>query len=296
MSSIKFSGIIPPMVTVFNENEELDLEKIKDEVKFLSSFEIDGLSVTGSTGEGALLSNEEIKIITETVKNELKRLKKDIPLITGIIRNSTREAIKAAQLAKTAGADGLLITPTFYHTASSKGNFEYYKAITETVELPTIVYNVVPTNQISPDLMFEIGELEAIVGVKQIDAEKLAAMVDKCGDKIKVFSACDDMLYSTYVAGADGAIAAIITAVPELTVLQWKAFKKGDMKKAIEISKNLYQVYNSYFDEKPFVGKIKEVINQLGRPVGKARRPVQEPDKARKEFINTKLKQVDLVE
>jgi dihydrodipicolinate synthase/N-acetylneuraminate lyase len=281
----KITGMIAPIVSPFDKNEELDLNMTRKEIKYLFSTGIDGISTGGSTGEGVLLSNEEIRKIIGIMVEENK---KKIPIVAGIIRNSTREAIRTGLIAKKAGADALLVTPVFYHGATPDGNYEYYKLIAEKVGLPTIVYNVVPTNQITPEVMLKISEIEEVIGVKQVGIEELVAMVSACEDRIKVFSACDDMLYGTYVSGACGAISAMITAVPELCVQQWKAFKKGNQKTAMEIQKRLYYVRQAY-NFTPFPGMLKEIINQLGRSVGKARSPILEPNKKEKEFIRKKL-------
>jgi 4-hydroxy-tetrahydrodipicolinate synthase len=291
MNLDKLVGMIAPMVTPFDENEELDLNGTRKEVKYLLNTGIDGISTGGSTGEGALLSGEEIRKIIEIIVEENE---KKIPIVAGINKNSTREAIKTGLIAKKAGANALLVTPVFYHGATPDGNYEYYKLIAEKVGLPTIVYNVVPTNQITPEVMLKIGEIEEVIGIKQVGIEALVAMVYTCGDSIKVFSACDDMLYGTYVSGACGAISAMITAVPELCVKQWKAFKKGDQKTAMEIQRKLYFVREAY-NFTPFPGMLKEIINQLGRKVGKSRSPILEPTKKEKEFIRKKLMKAGLL-
>jgi len=285
MNLDKLTGMIAPMVTPFDENEELDLNTTRKEVKYLLNTGIDGISTGGSTGEGALLSDEEIKKIIEIIVEENEN---KIPIVAGIIRNSTREAIKTGLVSKKAGADALLITPVFYFGATPEGNYEYYKLIAEKVRLPIIIYNVVPTNQITPEVMLKISEIEEVIGIKQVGIEALVAMVANCGDKIKVFSACDDMLYGTYVSGACGAISAMIAAVPDLCVQQWQAFKKGDQKTAMEIQRKLYFVREVY-NFTPFPGMLKEIINQLGRPVGKSRSPILEPNKKEKAFIRKKL-------
>jgi len=291
MNLNKLTGMIAPMVSPFDENEELDLNATRKEIKYLLSTGIDGISTGGSTGEGVLLSNEEIRKIIEIMVEENK---KKIPIVAGVIRNSTREAIKTGLIAKKAGADALLVTPVFYHGATPDGNYEYYKLIAEKVGLLTIVYNVVPTNQITPEVMLKIGEIEEVIGIKQVGIEALVAMVYTCADSIKVFSACDDMLYGTYVSGACGAISAMITAVPELCIQQWKAFKKGDQKTAMEIQRKLYFVREAY-NFTPFPGMLKEIINQLGRKVGKSRSPILEPTKKEKEFIRKKLMKAGLL-
>jgi len=285
MNLNKLTGMIAPMVTPFDENEDLDLNAIRKEVKYLLNTGIDGISTGGSTGEGALLSNEEIKKIIEIISEENT---KKIPIVVGIIKNSTREAIKTALIAKKAGADALLITPVFYFGAAPEGNYKYYKLIAEKVRLPIVIYNVVPTNQITPEVMLKISEIEEVVGIKQVGIEELVAMVSACEDRIKVFSACDDMLYGTYVSGACGAISAMIAAVPDLCVQQWEAFKKGDQKTAIELQRRLYYVREAY-NFRPFPGMLKEIISQLGRSVGKSRSPILEPNQEEREFIKKKL-------
>ncbi len=281
----KLTGMIAPMVTSFDENEELDLNATRKEVKYLLSTGIDGISAGGSTGEGALLSGEEIRKIIEIIVEENE---KKIPIVAGIIKNSTREAIKTALIAKNAGADALLITPVFYFGATPEGNYEYYKLIAEKVRLPIIIYNVVPNNQITPEELLKISEIEEVVGIKQVGIEELVAMVSACEDRIKVFSACDDMLYGTYVSGACGAISAMIAAVPDLCVQQWEAFKKGDQKTAMELQRRLYCVREAY-NFRPFPGMLKEIINQLGRSIGKSRSPILEPNQQEKEFIRKKI-------
>jgi len=285
MNLDELTGMIAPMVTPFDENEELDLNATRKEVKYLLNTGIDGISTGGSTGEGALLSNEEIRKIIEIIVEENNN---KIPIVAGIIRNSTREAIKTSLMAKEAGADALLVTPVFYFGATPEGNYEYYKLIAEKVRLPIIIYNVVPTNQITPEVMLKISEIEEVVGIKQVGIEELVAMVSACEDRIKVFSACDDMLYGTYVSGACGAISAMIAAVPDLCVQQWEAFKKGDQKTAMELQRRLYCVREAY-NFRPFPGMLKEIINQLGRPVGKSRSPILEPNQEEKEFVREKL-------
>jgi len=285
MNLNKLTGMIAPMVTPFDENEDLDLNVTRKEVKYLLNTGIDGISTGGSTGEGALLSGEEIRKIIEIIVEENE---KKIPIVAGIIKNSTREAIKTALIAKKAGADALLITPVFYFGATPEGNYEYYKLIAEKVRLPIIIYNVVPTNQITLEVMLKISEIEEVVGIKQVGIEELVAMVSACEDRMKVFSACDDMLYGTYVSGACGAISAMIAAVPDLCVQQWEAFKKGDQKTAIELQRRLYYVREAY-NFRPFPGMLKEIISQLGRSVGKSRSPILEPNQEEKEFIKKKL-------
>ncbi|MBD3306260.1 dihydrodipicolinate synthase family protein [candidate division KSB3 bacterium] len=291
MNVESLQGVIPPIVTPFDANEEVDLEIVRREVKYLLSTGIDGISAGGSTGEGALLSDAELQAILEVVVAENSR---GVPVIGGVIRNSTRDAIKTAQMMQATGADALLVTPVFYHGATAEGNYVYYNTIAEAVGLPLIVYNVVPTNPISAPLMLRLSEIEGVVGIKQVDPQGLMDLIITCGDRTKIFSACDAMLYSTYVAGACGTIAAIVTVAPELCVQQWQAFQDGDQTTGQAIQQKLAYLVKAYAD-KPFPGKVKELLNQQGRPVGNARSPVLEPTPEEKASIRESLQRAGLL-
>jgi len=134
-----FKGIIAPVTTPFNDNDEINEEKFRKEVKYLLDCGIDGISPSGSTGEGATLSDNELIRLVEIIKEENVN---KIPIVCGIIRNSTHEAIKAAKAVKGVGADAIMVTPTFYLGGTdNKGNYEFYRKLTEEVGLPIIVYN-----------------------------------------------------------------------------------------------------------------------------------------------------------
>jgi dihydrodipicolinate synthase/N-acetylneuraminate lyase len=291
MGTKNMEGMIAPVAVPFDEMEQIDREAFRAEVKYLLGAGIDGVSSGGSTGEGAVLSDEELRTCLEIVIEENKR---KIPVVAGIIRNSTREVVKAALDAKAIGADALLITPVFYYGATLEGNHEFFKEIGKKVGLPIIIYNVVPTNLITARALKRLAEIDEIIGIKQVDPVVLAEMVSVLGDRMKVYGACDELLYGSYVSGASGAISALVTVAPRLCVDQWRAFKSGDQRKAMEIHKKIFPLVKCY-SEKPYPGKVKELLNLQGRRVGKARSPVLEPTPEEKADMKTCLKNAGLI-
>ena len=116
-----------------------------------------------------------------------------------------------------------------------------------------------------------------MIGVKQVDPVNLARIAAANNGDYNVYAACDHLLYSSYVAGACGAISALITVAPHLCVQQWQAFKQGNHNEAMRIHKMLVPIVNAYF-ELPFPGKIKALLNMQGRTGGLPRRPMMLPD------------------
>lgn len=263
------TGMIAPAVTPFVA-DDIEWELFRQDIEVLVAKGVDGIGVAGSTGEGAALSDEEIADAVRAAKGAAGD---GIPIVAGIIRNATRHAVRAASMAADAGADALLVTPVFYSGGTAEDNLRYYAAIAEAVPLPVIVYNVAPTNQIEPELMLQLSEIDGVIGIKQVGAEGIAGMVATCGDRTRVYSATDAMLYSTYVAGAVGAVSALVTVAPDLCVRQWKAFQAGDHATAADIQKRLSPIAFAYA-ARPFTSKVKAFIQLQGRDVGECRSPI----------------------
>jgi 4-hydroxy-tetrahydrodipicolinate synthase len=264
-------GMIAPAVTPF-EADEIRWDLFRADLRVLLAAGVDGIGVAGSTGEGAALDDAEIASLVQAAKDEVDG---GLPIIAGIIRNSTRQAVSAARAAAAAGADALLVTPVFYSGATPDDNARYYQAVSDAVDLPILVYNVSPTNVIEPEIMRRLSEIERVIGIKQVVAEGVAAMVAACGDGARVFGASDAMLYGTYTAGAVGAFSALITVAPDACVQQWRAYVAGDQATAAEIGQRLAPIALAYAS-RPFTSKVKAFIELQGRAVGHCRAPVSD--------------------
>lgn len=288
MENEKFRGIISPIISPFDQDEKLNEEVFRREAKYLYSTGIHGISPGGSTGEGNLLHDDELERMIEILQEENTN---HIPVVAGVIKPSTRDAIVTGNKAKTAGADALMVTPIQYLGGTDdNGNYEYYDRISEAVGLPIVIYNVVPQNVIKPDLFYRLLNIKNVLGIKQSvgGIEAFYEMKMTCGKKGYVYAATDDMLYSCFDLGADGAIAAILTLFPEYCVKMWDSVNSGDSKTAREIQTMIYPIWNQIKGTQ-FPRRIKESINQRGRDVGIACSPLSDASKEEKEIISKAL-------
>ena len=106
MTALK--GIIAPFTTPFKANGEIDLTLIKPQVDWLIENGVHGLAAGGSTGEGHALSRDEyLSLMTETASS----LNGRVPLVAGIIANSTSEVIERGKSVKSLNVEALQITP-----------------------------------------------------------------------------------------------------------------------------------------------------------------------------------------
>lgn len=292
MKSNDFRGIIAPVISPFDANDNLDEALFRKEVKYLLGTGIHGISPGGSTGEGAALSDRELFRMVEIIKEENRA---DIPIVAGVIRNCTRDAIETGLAAKKAGADVLMVTPTSYNVLvpDDDGNFEYYNRISEAVDLPIIIYNVVPQNEIKPQLFLRLLDIKNVIGIKQSvgGMDGFYKMQLACGSKGTIYSATDDMLYSTFDLGAGGAIAAILTVFPEYCVEMWEAVEKGNNRRARELQDRIHPVWQQITGPQ-FPRRVKQALRLLGRETGLCRSPILEAPVGEREKLEALIKTI----
>lgn len=281
---IAWSGIIPPMVTPFRrEDEELDEDALRGEVNTLLQAGVQGLCVTGSTGEGAAVTAAEARRVASVVVQEVRGR---VPVIAGIIQNSTRMVLDYADAVRDVGVDGLQVTPVHYLFApDADGTVNYYRAVAGR-GLPVMIYNVIPWAFLeSPVLVRVMSEVPGVVGVKQSggDLHKLADLLLTAPHGKRIFSAVDDLLYPSFALGAHGAIAAILTILPRTSVKLWEAVRDGRHDTARALHPVLLRMWRAV-DGPNMPARAKAAIALQGRPAGVARSPaaaVSDEDVAR---------------
>jgi 4-hydroxy-tetrahydrodipicolinate synthase len=287
---LNLKGIIPPMVTPFTSiTEELDIKAIQDEAEYLIQAGVHGLCVGGSTGEGAGLSEQEIYTLCKTVVDQARGR---VQVIGGIIADSTAEAIRKAKVAQEAGVSSLQLTPPHYlWVPSTEGLVQHFQRVGEAVELPIIIYNVIPWVDIDVHSMKEIiDQVPWVLGIKQSggDMHKVADMMALLHDEVPITTGIDDLLYPTFCLGVDGAISCLLAVVPEVTLDLYNKVQAGDHKGAKALHDRLLPVWRAIQGPTmPYLAKT--AIEMLGRRVGVARSPILPPTQEQKELIRRRL-------
>lgn len=271
----KIAGIIPPIVTPFDPDGSINLKLAEKEMKICLDAGVHGISVGGSTGEGPTLRDEELVELIGVAK---KLLKEEQSLVCGVMRTCTKDAVRAGLAAKEAGADAIMVTPPAYNVLvpNEQGMFDYYSTISKEVQLPIIIYNVIPQNTILPGLFKRlVDETEYVRGVKQSvgSVPALYAMKMAVGDKGDVYAATDDMLYTCYELGASGAISAILSVFPKECVDMFNYQQNGEKEKAFAIQNALYNKWQCLGGNQ-FPIRLKYALEVLGREPGLCRSPI----------------------
>jgi 4-hydroxy-tetrahydrodipicolinate synthase len=288
----KFKGVIPALTTPFDERGEIDETKYRAQVQFMLCKGVHGVCFGGSTGEGYTLEIEEFRRLAAITVEEVKG---KVPVVAGIIANSTREVIKRAEAIRDIEVDALQVTPVFYiFTPSDEENYQHFKTLCDTLKMPILVYNVIPWNLLNTQLVLRIlRELPLIVGIKQSQGNitRVAELVANAPKDKVILSAVDNLLYSCFAFGAHGTLAASPTGAPGPVVRLWNAVQEGDHKTAVAIHHRLVNLWSA-LPSNNMPAAIKYCLALQGVDCGVARQPMGMPDSAEKKPIESALKAI----
>ncbi|MGV9967836.1 dihydrodipicolinate synthase family protein [Streptomyces olivaceus] len=282
-------GIFPPLMTPMHANEDVNYEQFEQETDFILSLPVTGVVVGGSTGEGHALTVEELTRLTGSAA---QRAAGRVPVVTGIISTTTRDAIDRAKQAREAGATGLMVTPPIYQQPDLDNLRAYYDGIYQASGLPIIIYNVLPASPVTPAFMRELVKLDAIVGTKESAGSSLAGLSEllvDIGDDIAVTWATDHMMFPGFAFGAVGAISGTTSMFPKESIAMFDAIARNDYDTARKIHFALWPLMKEVMAGPNWPGCVKAVLNLQGRNAGPARSPYRVPTGERFEIIKAGL-------
>ena len=210
-----FHGSMVALVTPMDESGDVDYAALEALIEFHILHGTDAIVSVGTTGESPTLSTDEhIDVIRRTV--ELTRDR--VPVIAGTGSNSTHEAIELTRHARDAGADACLLVTPYYNKPTQEGLYLHFKAIAEAVPIPQILYNVPGRTacDMLPDTVARLAKISNIVGIKEAtgDVERAKAILDRCGEKLDLYSGDDATALECILIGAKGDISVTANVAP----------------------------------------------------------------------------------
>lgn len=289
-----FQGSIPALITPF-KNGKVDEQTFQDNVEWQIEQGSDALVPVGTTGESPTLSHLEHHRVVELC---LEAAKGRVPVIAGTGSNNTAEAISLQKHAKDAGAAaGLVVTP-YYNKPMQAGLLAHFKAIHDAVDLPIIIYNIPGRSVIdmSVETMAELAKLPNIVGVKDAtgDLARPLATTVSCPDDFCQLSGEDATAVQFLSAGGKGCISVTANIAPKLCSDMQRAWREGDIAKAMEIQFKLFPVHEAMFLESN-PGPVKYAAELLGRGTQETRLPLVEITQSTKDRVRTALTNAGLL-
>jgi 4-hydroxy-tetrahydrodipicolinate synthase len=244
-----FSGTFTALVTPFR-NGEVDVEALEGIVEFQIEHGVSGLVPCGTTGETPAMSEEEDRVVVETV---VRVAAGRVPVVAGTGSNSTDMAIKYTKMAQEVGADGSLQVAPYYNKPTQEGLYRHFAAIAESTELPLILYNIPGRTSvtISAETMARLAEIPNIVGVKDstLSMNMISDVISLCGEEFDVLSGDDPMTLPLISLGGVGVISVASNVAPGAVSDMVKALLEGDFERGRELHYELLPLFRALFIE-----------------------------------------------
>lgn len=280
----KFKGIFPALLTPFYENGGVNTDALCELVNYNIEKGVSGFYVNGSTAEAFLLSDEERKLVYETVA---KANAGRTTLIAHVGCISTAQAIEFAKYAESLGYDAISAIAPFYYKFSFEQIKKHYYDIVNSVNLPMIIYNFPNFSgvNLSVEQVSEFFCDERFIGIKHTSNDYFALEQFKTRFPEKlVYNGFDEMLLSGLAMGADGGIGSTYNFMAEKYVRIMELFKQNKLDEAREVQQECNRIITALCKVGVMEGE-KEVLCQQGFDFGHARAPFSELSDEQKSFI-----------
>ncbi len=243
-------GAMSALITPF-KNGKLDVATYEKLIKRQIKNSIDVVVPTGTTGESATLTHNEHKECIEIAVAVCKNT--DVKVLAGAGSNSTAEAIDLAKFAQKIGADGILSVTPYYNKPSQKGLYKHYEAISKSIDIPLMMYNVPGRTAVdlSADTAIKLfNNCKNIYAIKEATGsmERSVELLSK-EPKLCLISGDDAINYPLIINGGKGVISVTGNLLPDKISALTHSGLRGDFSKAKAINDELYEINKVLFCE-----------------------------------------------
>ncbi len=229
---------------------------------------VHGLTPLGSTGEFAYLGREQRAIV---VKATVEATARRVPVIAGVASTSTADAVAQAKAYQALGVDGILAILEAYFPVKDAQVEAYFRAIADAVDIPVVIYTNpnFQRSDLTLDVIARLAEHPRIQYIKDAsnNTGRLLSIINRCGDKMKVFAASAHIPAAVMLIGGVGWMAGPACIVPRESVKLYDLCKAGRWDEAITLQRKLWRV-NEVFARFNLAACIKAGLQMQGYAVG----------------------------
>jgi 4-hydroxy-tetrahydrodipicolinate synthase len=272
---MQIRGIIPPVATPMQANEDLDLPRLRWFIDHLIAAGVHGIFVLGTNSEFyAMDEDEKQRVIATAVEHVRGR----VPVYAGTGAECTREAVRLTRMAEREKVQGVSVITPYFILPSQQEIYDHYRRIAENTSLPVVLYNNPGTCggvKIDVDTVARLAEIPNILGMKDSsgDLQNTVECIRAVPERFSVLMGRDTLIHAAMIFGAKGAVPATGNIAPRLLVEIYETFVRGEREasKAAQLKLNPIRM-SLTLGTAP--GGVKAALNLLGLPIGPCRSPV----------------------
>ncbi|WP_252315370.1 dihydrodipicolinate synthase family protein [Sinobaca sp. H24] len=296
MAGLTLQGVIPPVITPFTENGDVDYDSYRANIEKWNEDDLSGYLALGSNSETIYLTEEEkLELISITVRHA----KKGRAVLAGTGMESTRETIALTNKAAEIGAHAaLILTPFYYGKAmSDEALAAYFTEVADHSDIPILVYNVPKFTHInvSAALLKRLSGHPNIIGMKDSSGNvpQLATFKRELPADFTIMVGTASALFPALALGIDTAVMALANSHPNECSRIINYFKDGKVDEARELYQAVFPI-NTAVTETYGIAGLKHTATLQGYKGGWVRKPLLDSTDRQKQEIEELLKKQSL--
>lgn len=271
----RFKGMGVALITPFKEDGSVDYPALIRMVDHLVKNGADFLCVLGTTAETPTLTTEEKKEITRLV---VERVNGRIPIMLGCGGNNTQAVIDSLKNDDFTGIDAILSVVPYYNKPSQEGIYQHYKAISESTDLPIVLYNVpgrTGVNMTAETTLRIAREFKNVIAIKEASGNitQMDDIIKNKPENFDVISGDDGITFPLITLGAVGVISVIGNAFPKEFSRMTRLALQGDYANALKIHHSFTELFSLLFVDGNPAG-VKAMLNAMGMIENRLRLPL----------------------
>lgn len=292
----RFGRMIPAMVTPFDENRELDLDKAQALANRLVDGGSDSLIINGTTGESpTVFYPQKIELFRAIVSAVGDR----VPVLANVGDNCTADTVDFAREVESLGVDGIMLVVPYYNKPPQEGLYRHFRTIAEAVDLPVILYNIpgrCVVNMEADTTLRLAHDVENIVAVKEASGnmEQIKRIIEESPDVFQVYSGDDEATFEIMKMGGAGVISTIGNVAPARMKEIVELTAAGNYDGAQAAHNALQPLMKELFvTSNPIL--VKEALKLVGFPVGGVRLPLVDATPEQSEHLAQVMREVGVL-
>lgn len=292
----RFGRLIPAMVTPFDENRELDLDRAQALANRLVEGGSDALIINGTTGESPTVFYPQKMDLFRAVVSAVDGR---VPVIANVGDNCTADTVDFASKVAPLGVDGFMCVVPYYNKPPQEGLYQHFRTIAESTDLPIILYNIpgrCVINMTAETTLRLAHDCENVVAVKEASGklDQIKEIVDAAPAGFDVYSGDDSATYDIMKLGGVGVISTIANVAPERMKEIVDLCAAGEWYRAAEANERLLPLMEGLFEtSNPIL--VKAALALVGFPVGGVRLPLVDATEAQIDRLAGIMKEVGVL-
>lgn len=272
----KYQGIFPAFYACYDENGEISRERASCLAEYYETVGVQGLYVTGSSGECVFHTVEERKATLEAV---VEAVGGRLTVIAHVAAPATRDSIELARHAEGLGVDAIAMVPGFYYGLNEQTVRKYWRDVLDATDaVPMVIYNIPGTTNgfnLSSGLFAEMLDTGRVIGVKNSSdsVQDIARFRKIGGPGAAIFNGPDEQYLAGRMMGASGGIGGTYGYMPELFLKLEDLICKQKLEQARALQLEITGLITDTFRAASLYAAAKGVLKLRGIDVGSVRAP-----------------------